>query len=313
MSDVVKLAKTPFGFFVIAMGNQIVEIKEFPRDVEKAAGMLVDDDFEKWTKQMRKKGYDIEDGLFDPMKAVKLLGIGKDEYMKFSRLVEIEVSKRRLKASIGKDYLIIQAVAGLDDLNKSINIMVNRIREWYGLHFPELKEEEHMKYLKLILADKRGKSMGIELAEKDKKAIQTAAEMILRMYETKKAIEDYLEQLMKEIAPNLHVLAGANLGARLVERAGSLKSLSEMPGSTIQVLGAEKALFKHLRKGTPSPKHGIIFQHPQINRAPRDKRGKLARTLGTKLALSARVDFYSGKLNPVLKKEWDKRVKEVMS
>ena len=294
------------------MQNQLVDAHELPRDAKKAAQALAGDDFDKWESGLAKKGYDVEDGLFDPMKAVELIGIKEKEYLDFSRLVEIELTKILIKAAIGRDYLIIQTVDGLDDLNKSINIMINRIREWYGLHYPELKIEDHEKFLKHILKDERGKSMGIELSQKDKVAIQKSAEMILEMYKEKGTLESYLETLMKEVAPNLEKLAGANLGARLVDRAGSLKKLSEMPGSTIQVLGAEKALFKHLRKGTPPPKHGVIFQHAVINRAPKDKRGKLARTLAAKMAIAARVDFYSGEIEASITKDWNQRVKEVL-
>ncbi|MBR9680733.1 MAG: hypothetical protein GOU98_02820 [Candidatus Altiarchaeota archaeon] len=309
----VKLAKTPYGFFAIAMQNQIVEMKELPKDPKKVAIELNDGSFEEWQKKLIKKGLDVEDGLFDPLRAASLIGTKRRDYLAYSRLVGIEEGKILLKKAIGKDYIIIQSVAGLDDLNKSINIMINRIREWYGLHYPELKEEDHEKFLKKILDDKRGKSMGIELSEKDKEAIQKSAKMILEMYKEKGSLEAYLEKLMKEVAPNLEKLAGANLGARLVDRAGSLKKLSEMPGSTIQVLGAEKALFKHLRKGTPPPKHGVIFQHAVINRAPRDKRGRLARTLASKMALASRIDFYSGKINDSITRSWNKRIKEVLN
>ena len=84
------------------------------------------------------------------------------------------------------------------------------------------------------------------------------------------------------------------LGARLISLAGSLEKLAEFPSSTIQVIGASKALFKHLRARAPSPKHGIIYSHPLINTAPWWVRGKIARAVAAKLSLAARIDFYSG-------------------
>jgi nucleolar protein 56 len=310
---VVSLAKTPFGFFAIAMQNQIVEMKELPRDPKKVAEILIGDEFKKWKDSLKIKGLDIDSEDFDPMRAVELIGIKKKEYLDFARLVQIEMSKVDIKKFIGRDYLILQAVSGLDDLNKSINIVVNRIREWYGLHYPELKIEDHEKYLKKIIEEKsRGESMGVEFSGKDLDAIKKQSEMVLQMYKAREGLEVYLEKLMEEVAPNVKNIAGANLGARLIERAGSLGGLAKLPASTIQVLGAEKALFKHLQKGTPSPKHGVIFQHPVINRAPLNKRGKLARTLGTKIALSAKADFYAGELRPSIMADWDKRVKEVL-
>ncbi len=310
----VSLAKTPFGFFAIAMQDQIVDIKKLPNDPKEVAKILIGNDFEEWRKGLKKKGMDIKDTIFDPLKAALLLGISRKEFLTFSRLVEIEISKLQIKKFIGKDYLVLQSVGGLDDLNKSINIVVNRIREWYGMHFPELKIEDHEKFLKKIIKGvDRVESMGIDLSKEDLQAITRLAEMILEMYKTKTKIEVYLDKLMDEVSPNVKALTGANLGARLIEKAGSLRSLALLPASTIQVLGAEKALFKHLQKGTPSPKHGVIFQNQIITRAPVSKRGKLARTFATKIALSAKADFFSpGEKRPELVKLWEKRVKEVL-
>ena len=309
----VSLAKTPFGFFAISMQDQIVDVEKLSNDPKKVAETLDGDAFKKWKQELKKKGMDIKDTVFDPMKAAALIGVSRKDFLDFSRLVEIELSKIQIKKFIGKDYLILQSVGGLDDLNKSINIVVNRIREWFGMHFPELRIEDHEKFLKKIISGvDRVESMGIDLSKDDLRAILKLAEMILEMYKTKTGIEAYIDKLMGEVSPNVKNLAGANLGARLIEKAGSLRSLAILPASTIQVLGAEKALFKHLQKGTPSPKHGVIFQHPVVNRAPSTKRGKLARTLATKIALGAKADFFSGELRPKLMESWEKRVKEVL-
>jgi len=309
---VVKVAKTPFGFLAIAMGNQLVELKELPRDPRKVAEIFESDEFERWVEELKRRGYDVEPGLYDPMKAAQLLGVKTAEYLKFAREVGIEWAKIRIKKALGKDMLVIQAISALDDLNRSINIMLNRIREWYGVYYPEYKEENHKKFLKFVLQGKRKESMGVDLSGKDLKAMRKIADMILQMYEVREKLEKYIEKLMEEVAPNVRALAGANLGARLIDRAGGLRQLAELPASTIQVLGAEKALFKHLQKGSPPPKHGIIFQHPVINRAPKKLRGKLARTLAAKIALAARADYYSGKLRPGLVEDWERRVREVL-
>ncbi len=312
VKNVVRLAKTPLGFFAVAMGNQLVEIRELPEDPRKAAEELAGNAFEKWASSLRERGYDIEEGWVDPLRIAGLLGMKRDDYIRRAREVAIELARLKLKEAIGKDYLVIQVISALDDLNKSINIMMNRIREWYGLHYPELKEEEHEKYLKLIIKGERKESMGLELSEKDLGALKEIARMGLEMYKERERLESYLKELMNEVAPNVSELAGENLGARLIERAGGLKQLAFMPGSTIQVLGAERALFKHLQKGSPPPKHGVIFQHPMVNKAPAAKRGKLARALAAKLAMAARVDLYSGKLKPEFVEDWKKRAKEIM-
>ncbi len=118
---------------------------------------------------------------------------------------------------------------------------------------------------------------------------------------------------MDEVAPNLKALVGgAKLAARLMSLAGGLKELAMMPASTIQVLGAEKALFRHLRTGAKPPKHGVIFQYPAINRSPWWQRGKIARALAGKLAIAARVDYFSGEyIGEELKKELEQRIQEI--
>lgn len=309
----VKLAKTPLGFFAVEGANQLVDVEELPRKPGKAAEALTDGSFDKWRKELGKKGVDIEEGLFDPLEAAKLLGVGRKEYLEFARKVGIEIAKKELKDTIGKDFLVIQAVGGLDDLNKSINIMMNRLHEWFGLHYPELQEEDHQKYLKAIAKGKRGESMGMDLRKKDLKVIRDLAETVQEMYDSQEKLEKYLEVVMGEIAPNVTEIAGASLGARLIHKAGSLRSLALMPSSTVQVLGAEKALFKHLRKGTPPPKHGVIFQHPAISRSPRKDRGRMARALAGKIVLGARADLYAGEKRPSIIKDWKERKKEVLS
>nr|3GQU_A Chain A, Nop5p Protein [Pyrococcus horikoshii]3GQX_A Chain A, NOP5P PROTEIN [Pyrococcus horikoshii]3GQX_B Chain B, NOP5P PROTEIN [Pyrococcus horikoshii] len=125
-------------------------------------------------------------------------------------------------------------------------------------------------------------------------------------------LEDYIDKAMDDVAPNLKALVGAKLGARLISLAGGLKELAMLPSSTIQVLGAEKALFRHLRTGAKPPKHGVIYQYPAINRSPWWQRGKIARALAGKLAIAARVDYFSGEyIAEELKKELEARIKEI--
>jgi nucleolar protein 56 len=154
--------------------------------------------------------------------------------------------------------------------------------------------------------------MGAPLGKFDSAIIQKLASEISDLYKLREQIEDYLETAMDEVAPNLKALVGAKLAARLMSLAGGLKELAMMPASTIQVLGAEKALFRHLRTGAKPPKHGVIFQYPAINRSPWWQRGKIARALAGKLAIAARVDYFSGEyIGEELKKELEQRIKEI--
>ncbi|MCS7099686.1 MAG: C/D box methylation guide ribonucleoprotein complex aNOP56 subunit, partial [Sulfolobales archaeon] len=221
-----------------------------------------------------------------------------------------------------------------------INLFASRLREWYSIHFPELDDlvKEHEEYAKLVatlglrpqftlenlakLGIKGGRaeriaraardSIGAEVSELDMNKIRVFSEHILSLYEMRDNLSEYLEQVMKEVAPNTTELVGSLLGARLLSLAGSLEDLAKLPASTIQVLGAEKALFRALRTGGRPPKHGVIFQYSEIHKSPRWQRGKIARALATKLAIAARADFYTGRfIASRLKKILEDRIEEV--
>jgi nucleolar protein 56 len=142
--------------------------------------------------------------------------------------------------------------------------------------------------------------------------VRELAKEVLNLRMLSNSIESYETGLAKELCPNLTYLIDAPLAAKLIAHAGGLKRLATMPASTIQVLGAEKALFKHLRQHTKSPKHGILFQHPWVNSAPKKERGKIARLLSTKIAIALKADFYTKRfIAEKLKQDLDKRMKEI--
>jgi nucleolar protein 56 len=134
---------------------------------------------------------------------------------------------------------------------------------------------------------------------------------IKEIYDLRKDLEDYIEKLMKEIAPNLSEIATPKIGARLILLAGGLKELSLLPSSTIQVLGAEKALFLHLSKGIKPPKHGVIFNHPYLQKLSPKRRGAMARTLASKISIAVKADLNGKIIYQKLKEELDKRFKEL--
>ncbi|MCS7109448.1 MAG: hypothetical protein NZ903_01470, partial [Candidatus Micrarchaeota archaeon] len=154
-----------------------------------------------------------------------------------------------------------------------------------------------------------------DLEEKDLDAIKIVAQQIIALEEIKKQLQQYEDELVREIAPNLVEVGGPRITAKLIAHVGSLEKLARLPASTIQVLGAEKALFKHLRRKTKPPKHGIIFQHTIVHSVPKNKRGKIARALATKLAIAAKIDvFGKGKfIGKELRVEFEKRVKEILN
>jgi nucleolar protein 56 len=246
------------------------------------------------------------------------------EYYSLLHEVTLETVKLQVSEALTPDQRIIQAVEALDNINETTNSLSERLFEWYGGYFPEsgLSGEALAlfvaKYgsrenipLENPLYLKSRDSMGAKLEAADELLLKGFAESVCSLYERRKQIEAYIESSMETLAPNLTMLAGPMLGARLISIAGSLEKLASFPSSTIQVIGASKALFKHLRSRAPSPKHGIIYSHPLINTSPWWVRGKVARALAAKLSLAARMDFYSAKKDPSLAGELEEKIRKI--
>jgi nucleolar protein 56 len=253
----------------------------------------------------------------------------------------METAKLRVKGAVEKrDLVVAQAIQTLDELDKTINMLMARVREWYGVHFPELDRllEKHETYARLVvelgskgnftaerlekeevpkakaegIAKVAEKSMGADLAEADLAQIQALCKEVIHLYQLRQNLEGYIDLTMEEVAPNTKYLVGSLLGARLIAVAGGLTNLAKRPASTIQILGAEKALFRSLKTGTRPPKHGMIFQHTIIHDAKRWQRGKIARALAGKLAIATRADaFGRRKIGDELKASLDKRIDEI--
>jgi nucleolar protein 56 len=277
-----------------------------------------------------------------PLLAVKLGLFGsEDEYREFVHTVSLELTRRKLRKFAQKrDLLAVQAIRAIDDIDKTLNLLATRLREWYSIHFPELDDlaKEHEEYIKVVanlgfrdnisaealskidfsegrakkIAEAAKKSIGAELSEMDLSMIQTVASIWLELLELRWKLTDYIAQVMKEVAPNVTALVGPLLGARLLSLAGSLEELAKLPASTVQVLGAEKALFRALRTGGRPPKHGAIFQFPEIRKAPKWQRGKIARALATKLSIAARIDYFTGRyVGDELRQKLIERIEEI--
>jgi len=234
------------------------------------------------------------------------------------------------------DHILVQVVSSIDELNKVANLGYERLSEWYGLHFPEFKHRDPKKYAQIVLAMDRSKpdmqmlsellgenssavlqkannSMGVHFSPDDIEAVQNEARLVIAMLDERDSQEKYLENFAKRLAPNLCELCGSQVAAKLIAKAGSLKKLSIMPASTVQVIGAEKALFKHLKTGTSPPKHGIIFQHPLISTTPKGARGKIARALAAKIAIASKADAYShNSIAAKLKEQFEARAHAIL-
>ncbi|GGP19219.1 pre-mRNA processing ribonucleoprotein,-binding region [Thermocladium modestius] len=272
-----------------------------------------------------------------------LYGLSFEEYK--DKLFEATVAQTRGKirqTAEKRDLFIAQAISAVDDMDKILNLYASRMKEWYGLHFPELDglTREQIEYAKLVfelgqrdnytmdnilkavpelqedrakkIAEAARRSVGASMTDWDIQQIKYIAKQFIDLYNARNEVTQYIDDAMKDVAPNIRELVGSLLGARLIMLAGGLMRLSMMPASTIQVLGAEKALFRALRTGSRPPKHGILFQFQEIFRAPRWQRGKIARALAAKLAIAAKADAFTGNfIAPKLKEDLMKRIQEI--
>ena len=254
-------------------------------------------------------------------------------------------SRGRVKFSVQKnDNHIIQAIATLDNLDKAINTFSMRVREWYGWHFPELikivSENHTYARLALLIGDKKrltndnlGEiaalldddestaqtvidaakvSMGQDISDADMQNVTMFAQRVVSLANFRKSLHSYLVSKMSVCAPNLAALIGEVVGARLISHAGSLSNLSKYPASTVQILGAEKALFRALKTKGNTPKYGLIYHSSFIGRAGLKNKGRISRFLANKCSIASRIDNFSEmpntKFGDALRKQVEERL-----
>ena len=232
------------------------------------------------------------------------------------------------KSSQEEDKLLIQAINSVDDIDESISKLVERIRDWYTIYFPEMDTiSNNETYIKLIaesenredilenfnehFTEEIEESTGADIEEDDLLMLKSFAESIYSLQKSRKELETYIDSKMEAIAPNLRDLLGSTLGAKLIAHIGSIKRLATYPASVIQIMGAEKAIFRHLKTGERPPKHGLIFQHPSVRGAKWWNRGKIARNLALKITLAVRKDVFSGEYNPSIAEDYLKKVEQI--
>src|SRR5919201_6067604 len=245
----------------------------------------------------------------------------EQEAMQALREFTINLSSSTVKeASEQLDLHIIQSINALDELDKIINTVGARMREWYGLHFPELDNlvQSLVMYSEIvskaglrenidaeilqsagmqdkkveIMLDGAKRSKGGDMTPENLAIVKRLADQVISQSDLRRVLADHIEVAMETVAPNVKELLTATVGARIIAKAGTLARLAMLPASTIQILGAEKALFRALKTGARPPKHGLLFQHPLIHSAPKWQRGKIARAVESKVAIAARIDYY---------------------
>jgi nucleolar protein 56 len=333
--------------------EEIVQSLESTKFLEKHKNLKILTNIPELSNLLKDKDYEAIEKISPPIE--KYIQINKlNIYLKsniFSNEKEIikELRDFSLKWSSLKiqeaseqiDLHISQSINALDEIDKISNTLATRMREWYGLHFPELdnllqnantyshivstcgKRENITKdFLKTIdipdnkieiIIEVSHRSRGGKITEQNLLIVQNIAQQVISLNKIRNNLEEHIELSMEEIAPNIKGLLTASVGARLISKAGSLKKLSSLSASTIQILGAEKALFRTLKTGSNPPKHGILFQHPIIHSAPKWQRGKMARAVAAKTAIASRLDVYGQDptVNQALSNKLNDRILEI--
>jgi nucleolar protein 56 len=291
---------------------------------------LMPEDQQQWI-QSSKPSFIVKSGFAD----------NEAEALQALRDFAINLSSSRVKEASEKlDLHIIQSINALDELDKIINTVGSRLREWYGLHFPELDNlvQSLVAYSEIatraglrenitpdvlqsagmqdkkveVILDAAKRSRGGDMTPENLAIVKRLADQVIAQSDVRRVLADHIEAAMEAVAPNVKELLTATVGARIIAKAGSLARLAMLPASTIQVLGAEKALFRALKTGARPPKHGILFQHPTVHSAPKWQRGKIARAIASKVAIAARIDYYrhSGK-EPSIFEKLNHRINEI--
>ena len=370
---------TLVGIFALGAKEKIVGSNLFPKNPKEAADRVsrlqrgeIVDELTQLLKTLLKKGYDeflfedqtlasnVEKNLNLKCRAAEAATealrlrekLGEvavqlkkfndlEEFRQFTHQVSLVVAEKAVTRETQKrDLHAIQVIRTLDDLDRTLNLFSGRIREWYGLHFPELDKlvDKHETYIRLVsklglrenftterleseglpaeraktICDKARASIGFAANPDDLEILRVLSEDTLELYHDRETAENFLTSIMQEVAPNATAILGPLLTARLISIAGSLDRLAKMPSSTVQVLGAEKALFRSLKTGSRPPKHGIIFQYQPLHSAPRWQRGKISRTLASKLSIAVRIDAFRGEfIGDKLKESIEKRIREI--
>jgi nucleolar protein 56 len=251
-------------------------------------------------------------------------------------------SRAKVKFNVNKsDNMIIQAIALLDTLDKDVNTFIMRVREWYSWHFPELVKivtdnylyakltllikdksslsEDSIPAIKEVLGDEElakdvvdaaKASMGQDISPIDLINIEAFAKRVISLAEYRHKLFAYLQDKMGIVAPNLGALVGELVAARLISHAGSLTNLAKYPASTVQILGAEKALFRALKTKGNTPKYGLIFHSSFIGRAKQRNKGRISRYLANKCSIASRIDAFMDQSTPAFGEKMKEQVEE---
>ncbi len=303
-------ARSAIGTFTFDEKGELADYKLFSRNPEKAVEEFVSAERDEAAQRILRKR------MRDYALSLQFASSG-EELNAFLSAFSLALSRKNMKGAIGRDKILVQAFNAMEDMNTTLNVFSERLKEWYTLHYPETKMSQRELVDAVVKYGKRDgfpgfrESTGVELGEDDIRILKEYASMINGMEARKKDMEKYVTGSVRQIAPNFSSLIDPVLAARFLAMAGGLEKLARMPASTIQLLGAEKALFRHLKKQGKSPKYGILYMDARIQNAAQDRKGKVARAIASKLMQGARIDFYSGRVEEKLKRELDEELSKI--
>lgn len=228
----------------------------------------------------------------------------REEYIAALRKVTMYLAEQGIAESASeKDVELLHMVRMLDEMDTVINLMTERLIEWHISTTPNFSRKyQNTASQKLVFT----------ISKKGSEPMKKVAREILSLSSSRTALMKEVSWKASLVIPNMSALVGGLVAARIISRAGGLTKTAKLPGSSIQVIGAESALFSHIRTGSPSPKHGIIFQHRRVHNAEKPVRGHVARLLSTKLAIAARIDLYRGGLDQTFIDDANKKIDAVM-
>lgn len=221
------------------------------------------------------------------------------------------------EAYSSEEYALIQAINAHLETSKSQNLAYERLTEWAGIYFPEKRFTNPKTLAEFAIQATKGEEKsqaGRKMGEDEKKAVEGFAEMSKEMNKALEILDEYIKLASNRLLPNTTYLTDEKIAAELLSKAGSMDRLATMPASTIQLLGAEKSLFKHLKFGSKPPKYGVLFKMPVVNSANRDQRGRIARAYATKISIALKADHYTKRfIAKKLKEDLDKAVEQIKS
>jgi len=336
----VHVSVNALGAFAFDEKENLIDFVPFKKKADFIAKRLEEIENGKETKEeqllinkLKKKGYYVErddkaeEILRKNFRDIALkIGFKSDEEINQILSQAGIIKTRKILGRVNKEKILMRVINIIDHADKELNIFSEQMREWYGLYFPAAPKNIKSNELFMKIASMGRKenikeqnianldinSSGMDFSDEDIEVMQGFAATILNLFSARKKLDSYLKEIAKSEMPNMTAILGHLLAARLVSMAGGLEKLARMPTSRIQLLGAEKALFRHMKNKAKAPKHGIIFAHASIQQAPKEKRGKIARILASKISIAAKIDFFSKEdRSKKLKKELEKELERI--